>query len=95
MEGNDSKVSRSFLRMVLKEQGQPVPEELVLNSWEMVDLIIKNIHLVNIEINNLRKQAKKRHREMETLSQGVLDAVSAFYSEKAHEKSRYKDSYEG
>lgn len=81
-KGKDSKVSRSFLRMVLKEQGQKVSDQLDMNSWEMVDLIIKNIHLVDIEVRNLRKENKKMHRELDSSKQRVIESIEEYYREK-------------
>ena len=68
--------------MILKEQGQPVPDELSMNSWEMVDLIIKNIHLVDIEVRNLRKQCKQYEQEKVTRSERIFEAIDAFYAAK-------------
>lgn len=72
----DSKTARMYLRMVLKEQGQPVQEELNLNSWELVDLIIKNIHLVDNELRNLRRETRKDREATEVLRQMAMFAAS-------------------
>lgn len=83
----DSKVSRSFLRMVLKEQGQPVPDDLEINSWEMVDLIIKNIHLVDIEVKNLKAQIKQLQAQDAGRRERIFDAIEAFYGKQQELRS--------
>ena len=75
----DSKQARSYLRNILKEQGHQLDEGLVLNSFEMLDMIIKNIHLVDIEVRNLRKAKKAFLREHENRSQLIMDSIDGFY----------------
>jgi len=82
MEKNDSKQARSFLRMILKEQGQRVDESLTLNSWELTDLIIKNIHLVDLEVRNLKKASNQLKKEQEGRSQRVIEAIDVFFNTK-------------
>ena len=82
MEKNDSKQARSFLRMILKEQGQRVDESLDINSWELTDLIIKNIHLVDLEVRNLKKASNQLKKEQEGRSQRVIEAIDAFFNTK-------------
>ena len=76
---NDSKFARSCLRNILKEQGHQIDDHLVLNSSEMLDMIIKNIHLVDLEVRNLRKAKKAFLREHENRSQLVMEAISGYY----------------
>lgn len=76
---NDSKAARSCLRNILKEQGHQLDDNLVLNSFEMLDMIIKNIHLVDLEVRNLRKAKKAFLREHENRSQLIMDSIDGFY----------------
>jgi len=41
--GKDSKVSREFLKKVLRCLGRKVPEEIIMNSWELYDFIEQDI----------------------------------------------------
>lgn len=83
-EQQDSKVSRSFLRMVIKELGKPVPEELKMNSWELVDIAIKEIHLLQLRVRNAEKLVKQLKREDEGRRQRTFSAIEEFFNQKVH-----------
>lgn len=80
MEKNqDSKLARIHLRSILKEMGKEIDPSLQINSWELLDLILKNIHLVNIELKNLRKANRQLQRKLDESGQYVLAAIAKFY----------------
>jgi hypothetical protein len=69
MEDKDSKVSRQFLRMTAKELGIQIDPALKLNSWELFDLIIKDIHLLLLELKRAKTENKKLKQQVESQSQ--------------------------
>ena len=89
----DSRVSRSFLRMILKELGVKAPSPLKLNSWEMFDVIVKDIHLWKLETLRMTTEIKRLKKELgnkqqininfpgETLEnyrKGVMNAIDEY-----------------
>lgn len=73
----DSKVARQFLRMILKDFGKPVNESIEMNSWELFDLISKEISLGKLEKKRLISSLKYLDRKISGLSQLELDWHSA------------------
>ena len=60
--------TRAAVIIILKEMGTDV-NKLKMNSWEILDEIIKRIHLQKLESQRLRSTVKKLRREMASLAQ--------------------------
>ena len=69
---DESKAGVSFLRMILKELGKEVPIELDITSWELVDLIIKDIHLRNDTRKRVEKYIKELEKENASFRQDIF-----------------------
>ena len=57
----------SFLNMVAKELGFEINEESYWDAWELVDLIIKDIHLRKDNGRRIRAENKRLQKEISTL----------------------------
>lgn len=75
----DSKVSRTFLRMVLNCLGQKIPEELNMNSWELYDLIEKNISILKNQSERHRKNVKSLLSGNDARRQFTIQAIDKWY----------------
>lgn len=69
----DTQINMYFLKMISSELGCVIPDGLQITSWSLTDLIIKDIHLRNILIKNLKKEKKKRIKLIEGLKQMELN----------------------
>lgn len=83
----DSKISRQFLRMVLNCLGQKIPEELDMNSWELYDLIEKDISIIRTERARDRKNIRSLLSGNESRRQFTIQAIDNFY-DKEEERRR-------
>ena len=75
----DSKVSRFFLRKVLEALGQRVPQELEMNSWELYELISKDINIIHAQMRRDRKNIKGLLSSDEDRRQFTISAIEKWY----------------
>lgn len=88
----DSKVSRTFLRKVMKCLGREIPGEISLNSWELYDFIEKDISILLQELERAKGNVRNLMSSDEDRRQFTIQAIGDFYN-KGNNRQR-KDEYE-
>ena len=75
----DSKVSRTFLRKVLKCLGRNTPKELAINSWEMYDVIAKDISIILRDLERAKGNIRNLMSSDNDRRQFTIKAIGDFY----------------
>jgi hypothetical protein len=75
----DSKISREFLRRVMKCLGREVPGDITLNSWELFDFIEKDISIILKDLKRAKGNIKNLMSADEDRRQFTIAAIGDFY----------------
>lgn len=88
MSMSSQKDAAFFLRIILKELGKEFSRDLVIDPWELLDLIIKDIHLRKDAGRRVRNENKHLKKRLEDVAQ--LDWVN-IHRRLHHEEQTYEE----